>query len=55
MKGFGFMYFVWKIGFFESFSARSFWCFAADAHRFFRGFGCLNPSIIGMGMSSVIK
>ena len=36
MKGFGFMYFVWKIGFFESFSARSFWCFAEDARKFWR-------------------
>ena len=55
MKGFGFMYFVWKRGFSDSFSARSFWCFAADAHGFFRGFGGLNPSIIGMRVSCDIK
>ena len=36
--------FLWNKGF----SARSFWCFHADAHVFFRGFGGLNPSIIGV-------
>ena len=36
--------FLWNKGF----SARSFWCFHADAHGFFRGFGGLNPSIIGV-------
>ena len=48
MKGFGFMYSGGENGGFRFFSARSFWCFAADAHGFFRGFGCLNPSIIGV-------
>ena len=36
--------FLWNKGF----SARSFWCFHADAHGFSRGFGSLNPSIIGV-------
>ena len=54
-EGFWIYVFCMENRVFESFSARSFWCFAADAHGFFRGFGCLNPSIIGMGMSYDIK
>ena len=54
-EGFWIYVFCMENRVFESFSARSFWCFAADAHGFFRGFGGLNPSIIGMGMSYDIK
>ena len=54
-EGFWIYVFCMENRVFESFSARSFWCFAADAHGFFRGFGCLNPSIIGMRVSYDIK
>ena len=47
-EGFWIYVFCMENRVFESFSARSFWCFAADAHGFFRGFGGLNPSIIGV-------